>query len=243
LSVSFRSWLLCAAAILASSPALAYRPFDSTDPAVAEPGEVEIELSPVSFRRDHDGDTWIAPQIRFNYGFAPNWELVIEGQGEHPKFESAPSVMVDNGAFIKHMVREGTLQEKTGPSIAIEFGALLPGINTQPGFGAEVAGIIGNKFSWGAMHFTAAMSLNHEDRGEMFLGWIIEGPSDWAIRPVAELVYENEFGQSEVFAALAGVIWEAREGLAFDLAVRRASVEGNGETEVRAGLTFAFSLF
>jgi hypothetical protein len=222
---------------------LAYRPFDSTDPAVAEPGEIEIELSPVSFRHDDSGDTWIAPQVRFNYGFAPDWEIVIEGQGEHPQFEGLPGVMVDNGAFFKHVVREGTLQEQTGPSIAIEFGALLPGINTQPGFGAEVAGIIGNQFSWGAMHFTAAASLNRDNRGEMFLGWIVEGPSTWAVRPVAELVYEREFGRSEVFAALAGVIWEAREGLAFDLAVRRASVDGAPETEIRAGLTFAFSLF
>lgn len=244
MSVLIRFWPLCAAAMIASvQPALAYRPFDSTDPAVAEPGEIEIELSPVSFRRDDDGDTWISPQIWFNYGFAPNWEIVIEGQGEHPQFGGLPGVMVDNGAFLKHVVREGTLQQQTGPSIAIEIGSLLPGINAQPGWGAEVAGIIGNQFSWGAMHFTAAAALNRDNRGAMFLGWIFEGPSDWAVRPVAELVYENEFGQSEVFAALAGVIWEAREGLAFDLAVRRASVDGNGETEVRAGLTFAFSLF
>jgi len=242
LSVSIRFWPLCAAAIIVwSQPALAYRPFDSTDPAVAEPGEVEIELSPVSFRHHDSGDTWIAPQVRFNYGFARNWELVIEGQGEHPQFEGSPSVMVENGAFFKHVVQEGTLQEQAGPSIAIEFGALLPGINTQPGFGAEVAGIIGNQWSWGAIHFTAAASLNRDNRGEIFLGTIIEGPNTWAVRPVAELVYEREFGQSEVIAALAGVIWEAREGLAFDFAVRQAAVDGEPETEVRLGLTFAFS--
>jgi hypothetical protein len=242
-SFSIRLWLLSTAAIIAwSQPALAYRPFDSTDPAVAEPGEVEIELSPVTFRHGESGDTWVAPQLRLNYGFAPNWELVIEGQGEHPQFEGLPSVMIDNAIFLKHVVREGTLQEQTGPSIAIEFGSLLPGINDEAGFGAEVAGIIGNQFSWGAIHFTAAASLNRDNRGEMFLGTIIEGPNSWAVRPVAELVYEREFGQSEVFAALAGVIWEVKEGLGFDLAVRQASVDGEPETEIRAGLTFAFSL-
>ena len=76
----------------------------------------------------------------------------------------------------------------------------------------------------------------------MFLGAIFEGPLGWTVRPVAELVYEREFGHAEVFAALAGVIWEAREGLAFDLAVRQAAVDGEPETEIRAGLTFAFSL-
>jgi hypothetical protein len=223
--------------------ALAYRPFDSTDPAVADPGEFEIELSPGSFRRDDSGQTWIAPQLRLNYGFAPNWELVIEGQGEHPQFEGAPSVLVDSAIFLKTVVREGTLQEQAGPSVAIEVGALLPGINEQSGIGAELAGIVGNQWSWGAIHFTAAAALTRDNRGEMFLGTIIEGPNTWAVRPVAEFVYEREFGASEVFAALAGVIWEAREGLAFDLAVRQAAVDGEPETEVRVGLTFAFSLF
>ena len=244
MSVSIRTLLLCAAAILTwSQPAWAYRPFDSTDPAVAEPGELEIEFSPVSFRHDDGGDTWIAPQLKINYGIAPNWEFVIEGQGEHPQFGGASSVMVDNAVFLKHVVREGTLQEQTGPSIAIEFGALLPGINDEHGLGAEVAGIIGNQWSWGAIYFTAAAALTREQTGEMFLGAIVEGPLDWTVRPVAELVYEREFGHAEVFAALAGVIWEAREGLAFDLAVRQASVDGASETEIRAGLTFAFSLF
>jgi hypothetical protein len=244
LPVSIRFCLLCTVAVITGSePSFAYRPFDSTDPAVADPGELEIEFSPVSFRHDDGGDIWIAPQLKINYGIAPNWEFVIEGQGEHPQFEGLPSVMVDNAVFLKGVVREGTLQEQTGPSIAIEFGALLPGINEDHGLGAEVAGIIGSQWSWGAIYFTAAAALTRDQTGEMFLGAIIEGPLDWTVRPVAELVYEREFGHAEVFAALAGVIWEAREGLAFDLAVRQASVDGAPETEIRAGLTFAFSLF
>ena len=60
-----------------SSPAFAYRPFDSTDPSVADPGEFEIEFSPISFSWDDSHETWIAPQLKFNYGFAPKWELVV----------------------------------------------------------------------------------------------------------------------------------------------------------------------
>lgn len=217
----------------------AYRPFDSTDPAVAEPGEVEIELSPVSFRQSESGQTWIAPQLRFNYGVAPNWELVVEGQGEFHR--GSKGVMIDNAVFLKTVVREGTLQERMGPSIAIEFGTLLPGINDEAGFGAELAGIIGNQWSWGAIHFTAAATLTRDNRGEMFLGTILEGPSFGAVRPVAEIVYEREFGEAETIAALAGVIWEVREGLAFDFAVRQAAVDGDPETEIRMGVTFAFS--
>jgi hypothetical protein len=38
-----------------------------------------------------------------------------------------------------------------------------------------------------------------------------------------------------------GVIWQIRDTLSFDLALREARVNSRAETEVRAGLTFAFS--
>ena len=139
-------------------------------------------------------------------------------------------------------MREGTLQEQQGLSIATEIGVLLPGINDESGIGAELAGIVGGAWSWGAAYLTAAAAVNCDSRGEMFVGTIIEGPLDWAVRPVAEIVYEREFGRGEVFAGLVGLIWEATEGLAFDLALRQASAEGQPETEIRIGLTFAFSL-
>ena len=44
------TWSACAAfavIIFTASPAQAYRPFDGTDAAVADVGEVEIELQPV----------------------------------------------------------------------------------------------------------------------------------------------------------------------------------------------------
>jgi hypothetical protein len=46
---------------------------------------------------------------------------------------------------------------------------------------------------------------------------------------------------SEEVAALVGVIWQVKDHLAFDFAVRQASVNSARETEIRAGVTFAFS--
>jgi hypothetical protein len=225
-----------------SSPAFAYRPFDSTDPSVADPGEFEIEFSPISFSWDDSHETWIAPQLKFNYGFAPKWELVVEGEAEHPRSSGSSSTLVGNAAFLKTVVHEGSLQGKSGPSVATEFGVLLPGINDEAGFGLEWAGIVGHEATWGAIHFNFAAALTRDERAEIFLGTIIEGPSDWVIRPVAELVYEREFHTTEIFAALAGIIWEARDDLAFDFALRQASVNGEPETQLRIGLTYAFSV-
>ena len=220
---------------------MAYRPFDGTDPAVADPGEFEIEASPLSYLHDDDGDTWIGPQLKFNYGFAPDWEFVIEGQAVHPQSGGSPSAVVDNAVFLKTVVRDGSLQGQPGLSVATEFGVLLPGINDEPGLGLEWAGIVGHEADWGAIHLNFAAALNRDEKAEIFSGAILEGPGDWPVRPVAELVYEREFHTTEVFAALVGVIWEARDDLAFDFAVRQADVNGAPETELRLGLTYAFS--
>jgi len=52
------------------SGALAYRPFDSTDAAVADLDDVEVELSPASFRHGDSGPTWISPATRLTFAFA-----------------------------------------------------------------------------------------------------------------------------------------------------------------------------
>jgi hypothetical protein len=219
--------------------AWAYRPFDSTDPAIADAGEFEVELSPVSFHHDDDGPTWISPSARLNYSFAKDWEVVLEGQAEHPR--QGRSALVDNALSLKTMLKEGSLQDKSGLSIAAEGSILLPNINAESGAGAGLTGIVGQRWSWGSVHINLGASRSREGHGEIFFGTILEGSADWPVRPVAEFVYEREFGSHEEVALLGGLIWQASDTLAFDLALRQARVNSRPETEVRAGLTFAFS--
>ena len=135
------------AAVMAALPesAFAYRPFDSTDPAVADLGDFEVELSPLSYRHGEQERTWIIPQLRLNYGFAQDWEVVLEGQGEQTK--GTRGRLVENALSVKDVLKEGSLQDKEGASIAVETGLLLPGINDENGLGASIAGIAGEKFS------------------------------------------------------------------------------------------------
>lgn len=226
--------------VLLPSCAFAYRPFDSTDPAVADKGDVEVEASPLSYRHGDMERTWIVPQLRLNYGFADNWEVVLEGQGEQSKGERGR--LVENALSLKTILREGTLQDKEGASIALETSLLLPGINDENGAGAAITGIIGQKFSWGAVHVNLAGALTRDQHGELFFGAILEGPDKWVVRPVAEFVYERAGGGHEETALLGGAIWEVKDGLAFDAAIRFARNDGRPETEIRAGVTFAFSL-
>src|SRR5450755_2902558 len=235
---------LCMASGLAvwSFPALAYRPFDGTDAAVAAPGEVEIELQPAGRLRDETGTSLIAPATVINYGLSEGWEAVLEGQGQTPLSPSGPTSLTSAGAFLKHVIQPGSLQDNIGPSVATEFGMLLPDSTGSSGVGASLVGIVSQRWDWGTIHLNAASALTRDHHGDLFLGGIIEGPSKWSIRPVAEFFYENEFGKAETISGLIGLIWRVRDNLSFDVGLRHALTNGHPVNEVRAGLTFGFPL-
>jgi hypothetical protein len=240
----WRAWGPVLALCLAttSGPAWAYRPFDGTDAAVAAPGEMEIELQPAGRLHQVGNTSLVAPATVINYGLSEGWEAVLAGQGETALSPSGPTSLTSAGAFLKHVLQPGSLQDKTGPSIATEFGMLLPDSTGSSGVGASLAGIVSQRWDWGTIHLNAATALTRDHHGDLFLGGIIEGPSKWSIRPVAEFFYENEFGKSETISGLIGLIWRVRDNLSFDVGLRRALTNGHQVNEVRAGLTFGLPL-
>jgi hypothetical protein len=230
-------------AIVGSTTSFAYRPFDGTDAAVADPQEVEIELAPAGALRQDAQTSLIAPFMIVNYGFAKNWELVFQGQGQFPLTSSDESASINGvGAFLKGVLREGSLQDASGPSIAVEFGPLLPGLRADSGFGASFGTIVTQRWDWGTVHANVVTELTRDNRADVFVGAIIEGPSKWKVRPVAEFFYEEEIGQSRTVSGLVGAIWQVKDNLSFDVGYRHAVVNGRPVEEFRAGMTFGFSL-
>ena len=229
--------------LIASMPAEAYRPFDGTDAAVADAGQLEIELGPAEYRREGAERSLFAPDPRLNYGFAPGWEAVLEGMTAHNlKGGVGGTSLIDNGAFLKGVLREGVLQDKSGPSVATELGLLLPGLRDDRGTGASLAGILSQRWPWGTVHLNAAAALTRQQHADLFVSTIIEGPHDWPVRPVAEIVYEREFGRAETKSALLGAIWQFRENLALDIGLRGGRSNEHVLGEIRAGLTFSFAV-
>src|SRR5262249_19405444 len=227
---------------MSCQPGFAYRPFDGTDAAVAKEGELEIELQPAGLLRSYAGTILIAPATRLNFGLTKEWEAVLEGQFETPLSPSGPTSLSANGAFLKGVLRPGSLQDKSGISIATEFGPLLPEINGDPRWGFSWAGIASQRWDWGAVHLNLGTAFTREHHGDVFLGTIVEGPAKWTVRPVAEVFYEREFGVSRTVSGLAGLIWQVREDLAVDVGLRHAVTNGHGLNEVRAGVTFALPM-
>jgi hypothetical protein len=136
-------------------PALAYRPFDGTDAAVADFGEVEIEFQPVGVL--HAGSTKPLSDAIFNYGFAERWELVLQSTAQ-PLPEGAGPLSVPNAAFLKYVLKPGVLQDKPGTSIATEFGPLLPNVGGS-GLGFSWTGILSQRWEWGTVHLNIETNL------------------------------------------------------------------------------------
>jgi hypothetical protein len=225
------------------SEAVAYRPFDGTDAAVAETGEMEIELGPVEYLRAGAERALLAPDLRINYGFIPGWEAALEGKLTHSLTAGVPATsLVESDALLKGVLREGSLQDKPGPSIATEFGVLLPGINDQHGTGAVLNGIVSQRWDWGTVHLNAQVEVTRQQHADYFLDSIIEGPHDWPLRPVAEFFFESDVSLFRTGSALIGAIWQVQDNIAVDFGLRGARVNSQTTGEIRAGVTFAFGV-
>jgi hypothetical protein len=181
--------------------------------------------------------------VTLSYGFAPTWQAVIGGTAVHGLTPGVPRHALEGADLVlTHVLREGSMQHKEGPSLATEFGFLLPGIGTQPGLGGSVAAIASEEWPWGRLHGTVRGAATRDGHADLFLSAILEGPPAWPVRPVAELVHDRDFGQSRSFSALVGAIWQVSEKLAFDLALRGARLNDHTAGELRAGLTIALPL-
>src|SRR5439155_2960869 len=204
---------------------------------------MEIELGPVEYFREGSERALLAPNVRINYGFTPGWEAVLEGRIAHGLTADNPGTsLLGDGAFLKGVLREGSLQEKPGPSIATEFGVLLPGVHDERGTGVSLAGIVSQRWDWGTVHFNAATALTREQHADYFLDMIIEGPHDWVVRPVSEVFYERDVGLFRTRSALIGAIWQVQDNIAVDFGLRGAHVNDHTVGEIRAGVTFAFGV-
>jgi hypothetical protein len=220
--------------------AWAYRPFVSTDAAVADPREVEIELGYFNLERTHGENTIATPSMVLNYGFTKGLELV----GEF-RLEVSPEIEVrDPGVSIKAVLREGVLQDKAGPSIAVEAGLLLP--STAPhehDLGFEVFGIVSGKLGPVTGHLNGGGGLDRDGRGLGIWGVIGELPLHPKLRLVGEVNGETTQGEPPNNSALLGIIWQPTSKNVFlDAGVRRGISRAAPDWQFTIGLTFGFPL-
>src|SRR5215472_207746 len=200
-----------------SPPAKSQRTFSSSNAIRRRPWEIIIPIPgaiaramkrrprcgprpngrcPPALVRPEGGPRGAAPRAKTStmimrppqHGHGGRWEAALEGKLTHGLTSGVPATsLVESQALLKGVLREGSLQEKPGPSVATEFGVLLPGINDQHGTGAVLNGIVSQRWDWGTVHLNVQIELTRQQHADYFLDSIIEGPHDWPVRPVAGL--------------------------------------------------------
>jgi hypothetical protein len=234
-----RALVVAVALLCAAAPARAYRPFVSTDADVAAYHTLEIEMGIFGVERIDGVNSYISPQTVLNFGFLPRYELVAETDAQARG--SSHEQLVDDSVSVKHVWREGELQDQPGPSFASETSILAPSTNrSQPRFGFEHAFMLSHRIMGFTLHWNAGAGLSQDDTLP-FVSWglIVEHPLIPGLRAVGELNGFDEWAALPDHSGLVGLIWDTPvKDLALDVGYRRGITAG-AETW---GVTTGFSL-
>ncbi len=220
----------------------AYRPFDSTDAAVIEKGETEIEIGLYNFTDDGGLDEIRIPSIVYNYGLTDTWEFVAEFDVQiYKEGPDDDSELKDPAVFFKNVFKEGFLQDKDGASMAWEFGVLLPStVKGEHTTGLEVLGIYSGQLSDFVYHINFGGELDREDFAlNGIWGTILEYPLNETFRLVGEVNGSFIDHGLPKNSGLVGFIWDVG-GVSVDLGVRRGFSRVAADWELTTGITISF---
>lgn len=240
--IPIKSWclLLVSSLVLFDSSAWGYRPFVSTDAAVADPKEMEIEIGYFNLEHARGQDTFIVPKVVLNYGIIRDLELVAEFEVAKPLDEGVQ--LVDPGLFLKAVLREGFLQEKEGVGFAVEVGPLLPStFQGERKFGFEGVGILSGRLSRFTYHVNFGGGVDRAEANPFAIwGVIVELPVIPSLRLVGEVNGESAKGKLANNSGLLGFIWQPpSSNVFFDAGIRRGLSSGAPDWRFTMGLTFS----
>ena len=239
-----RQSLLVAATLFAASPALAYRPFIGTDASVADLNVLELEFGYFGLARTEGQNTYSGPQAVLNYGVLRRMEAVAEFVNLHP--QGGRSQIVDASLNLKAVVREGVLQDKSGPSLAEESTLLLPSrASDEKHAGFQQAFILSQRLDRVSLHWEAGGGFEREASLPFAIwGLIAELPVARGVRAVGELNGSETRSSTPDNSGLVGAIWQTPwHELALDAGYRRGISAAAADWSVTAGFTVPFSLF
>jgi hypothetical protein len=230
--------------IVGYSPStLAYRPFISTDAAVAAPEEVELELGYFNLERTDKENIFIVPHVVVNYGISQDWEVVGEFHVQKPP--NAAAKFVSPSLFLKGVLKEGVRQQQKGVSVAIEAGALLPAAAAeQNGLGFEGIGILSGEWRRFTYHLNLGGGVDrHKTNPFVLWGVIGEFPLLPSLRLVGEVSGESVRKKIPDNSVLIGLIWQLpSSSLSLDGGIRKSLSTGAPDWLFTTGLTWSFAL-
>ncbi len=237
------AYLLLTAVLFAlPGKAFAYRPFVSTDADVVDAGEIEIEFGYFNWERADSENSYVTPQLVFNYGLSNSLELVGEFDVEHSP--GGKSQLVDPSLFLKKVFKPGVLQGSQGVSFAVEAGLLLPSaIDEEDQSGFEAFGILSGSASNFTWHLNLGGGVDRANHDAFALwGVIVEHSVTSSLKLVAEFNGESLRSEAAENSGLLGMVWEssAIPGLTLDLGIRHGSSRAAPDWGATMGLSYSF---
>lgn len=235
--------VVIASLLLSASTAWGYRPFVSTDAAVADPKELEIELGYFNLERSRGKTTFIVPKVVLNYGVIRDVEVVGEFEVAEPSHEGAQ--LVDPGLFLKAVLKEGILQEQEGLGFAVEVGPLLPStVQGEQRLGFEGIGILSGRLLPFTYHLNVGGGVDRTQSNPFVIwGMIVELPVLPRFRLVGEVNGESVKGEPANNSGLFGFIWQPPSSkILIDGGIRHGFSAGAPDWQFTMGLTFGFPI-
>lgn len=232
--------LLVVIGILMPEYAFGYRPFVSTDASVVNEHKWDFEVGAFKWIHNDKQDTIITPSIRANYGIRRDWEVVGESDVQiYKEGDDRNQEIVDPALSLKGVLHEGILQDKEGPSLAAEFGLLLP--STAEGerrTGLSGIGILSCKLLDSIFHLNAGMELDRSNfKPNAIWGIILEYPLDGKFRMVGELNGTAKSQKRPDNSGLIGFIYRVGE-VDLDFGLRKGFSDEASDWELTTGVTF-----
>jgi hypothetical protein len=235
---------LTIAIVLRARPAAAYRPFVSTDAAVADAREFEVELGYFTVDGSAGSTVYTVPQMVLNYGLVEDVELV----GEFGLEEQAGQDLqvLDPELSLKAVLEDGVLQDRPGVSVAVETALVLPStLPDERRFGFEIVGIVSGRLSPLTCHLNLGGGVDRVESNPLVIwGLITELPVHPQLRLVSEVNGESAENEAAQNSGLLGAIWQLPGSeVFFDVGVRKGFSHAAPDWGVTAGLTFTWSPF
>ena len=229
---------------LTAGVAQAYRPFDLTDAEVAKRHNFEFELGPAELMGVDAEHSVRAPALTINYGLATGRELTLEGANRMAlkSTPGEPRAHLEGVAFaLKQVLRRGSLQDKSGPSVAMEDAILFPE-RGEKHVGGAAGLILSSASKSGTTHFNVEAERLPEGVNAGSAGLIFEASDHFGVAPAIELKVEAVNGGLPEHSIILGLIHVPGERAEYDIALRFARSGDTKIFEVRAGMTFQISV-
>lgn len=224
---------------LVASPAQAYL-IDLNDARVVALGTMELELQPAGYFQTLIGPEehyLIAPSAQYYIGLAEDWDVLYLTRGyvlldDDP--EQSPYALAEQFVALRRVLVNGHYNddELQGPSLAVQMGMFLPGIEAETGVGASVALLFAWRGDPGTIHANVWINYTQDETFDVFTSVVAEGPTAWPVRPTVEVYLDVDDGEPYV-SGLVGALWEVSDEFALQGGVRVGGWEDYADLEVR----------